>query len=94
MKTDSGLTVKRMVKLAHVSRASYYRFDENSAPAIESDMELRDAIQRIALEWPSYGAFDAHASAAKFDLDRSGRLSDWSRRIFDDSGDTHRHQLR
>jgi len=42
-----------MVKLAQVSRASYYRFDEKATPAPDAD--LRDAIQRIALEWPSYG---------------------------------------
>jgi transposase InsO family protein len=44
-----------MVKLARVSRASYYRFDENTESSADSDMDLRDAIQRIALEWPSYG---------------------------------------
>ena len=43
-----------MVKLAGVSRASYYRFDENEEKA-DPDMDLRDAIQRIALDWPSYG---------------------------------------
>jgi putative transposase len=55
VKVDRGLTVKRMVKLAQVSRASYYRFDENVQPGHDPDMDLRDAIQRIALEWPSYG---------------------------------------
>ncbi len=44
-----------MVKLAGVSRASYYRFDENAAASPDLDMDLRDAIQRIALEWPCYG---------------------------------------
>ena len=44
-----------MVKLARVSRASYYRFDENGKAGADSDMDLRDAIQRVALEWPSYG---------------------------------------
>jgi transposase InsO family protein len=44
-----------MVKLAGVSRASYYRFDESAAASHDPDMDLRDAIQRIALEWPSYG---------------------------------------
>jgi predicted DNA-binding transcriptional regulator AlpA len=28
MKADRGLTVRRMVELAGVSRASFYRFDE------------------------------------------------------------------
>jgi transposase InsO family protein len=44
-----------MVKLAGVSRASYYRFDENVKTGPDPDMELRDAIQRIALDWPVYG---------------------------------------
>ena len=44
-----------MVKLAGVSRASYYRFDENAEAGTDPDMDLRDAIQRIALEWPTYG---------------------------------------
>jgi putative transposase len=52
---DHGLTIERMVKLAQVSRASYYRFEESARSGSDSDMELRDAIQRIALEWPSYG---------------------------------------
>ena len=48
-----GLTIERMVELARVSRASFYRFSEEAEP--DRDMDLRDAIQRIALEWPSYG---------------------------------------
>ncbi len=55
MKTGRGLTVERMMQLGHVSRASFYRLDENAAPGRDPDMELRDAIQRIALQWPSYG---------------------------------------
>jgi len=42
-----------MVVLGRVSRSGFYRFDENARP--DRDMDLRDAIQRIALEWPSYG---------------------------------------
>jgi putative transposase len=52
---DRGLTIERMAKLAQVSRASYYRFEESARSGSDSDMELRDALQRIALEWPSYG---------------------------------------
>jgi transposase InsO family protein len=55
VKADRGLTVERMVELARVSRASFYRFDESPASGSDADMDLRDAIQRIALEWPSYG---------------------------------------
>jgi transposase InsO family protein len=42
-----------MVELGRVSRSGFYRFDESARP--DRDMDLRDAIQRIALEWPSYG---------------------------------------
>ena len=44
-----------MVELARVSRASYYRLEENAKTGSDPDMELRDVMQRIALEWPSYG---------------------------------------
>ena len=53
MTAGSELTVKRMVKLAHVSRASFYRFEETAGSG--RDPDLRDAIQRLALEWPRYG---------------------------------------
>ena len=55
MKTGGKLTAKRMAKLAGVSRASFYRFAGEAGPGPDPDMDLRDAIQRIALEWPSYG---------------------------------------
>jgi len=55
VKADRRLTVERMVKLAGVSRASYYRFDDNAESGTGPDMDLRDAIQRIALDWPTYG---------------------------------------
>jgi transposase InsO family protein len=50
-----GLTIARMVKLGRVSRSGFYRFDENAEPRPDPNMDLRDAIQRIALAWPSYG---------------------------------------
>ena len=53
--TAGRLTIERMTELARVSRASFYRFDENAKPVNDPDMDLRDAIQRIALEWPAYG---------------------------------------
>ena len=55
MKANRGLTIARMVKLGGVSRASFYRYEEDAAVWPDRDMDLRDAIQRIALEWPSYG---------------------------------------
>ena len=54
MKADRGLTIERMVKLGRVSRSGFYRF-EDAGPGPDPDMELRDAIQKIAVEWPSYG---------------------------------------
>jgi putative transposase len=44
-----------MVKLGGVSRASFYRFGSDSQAPPDGDMDLRDAIQRVALEWPAYG---------------------------------------
>lgn len=38
-----------------VSRSSFYRFEADDDAGPDPDMDLRDAIQRIALEWPSYG---------------------------------------
>jgi putative transposase len=55
MKANRGLTIERMVELGGVSRASFYRFGEDRGPRPDADMDLRDAIQRIALEWPAYG---------------------------------------
>lgn len=43
-----------MIALAGMSRATYYRFDPEGVPAVK-DVELRDAIQRIALKHPAYG---------------------------------------
>jgi putative transposase len=55
VKAGRGLTIKRMVELGRVSRSGFYRFDAGHAPGPDADMDLRDAIQRVALEWPSYG---------------------------------------
>ena len=43
-----------MVELGRVSRSGFYRFQDGE-PGPDRDMELRDAIQKIAVEWPSYG---------------------------------------
>jgi len=63
-----------MVRLARVSRASYYRFDEDAVPAVDPDMDLRDAIQRIALEWPSYGR-----RRITHELRKHGRTVNWKK---------------
>jgi len=48
------MSIEGMCGAAQVSRAGYYRF-LTSPEAGDTDMDLRDAIQRIALEFPSYG---------------------------------------
>jgi len=55
VKTGGRLTVERMVELGRVSRSGFYRFDGAAEPGTDPHMDLRDTIQRIALEWPSYG---------------------------------------
>jgi transposase InsO family protein len=55
MNAESGLTTERMLELGRVSRSSFYRFDPEPKPGGDRDMPLRDAIQRIALDWPCYG---------------------------------------
>jgi putative transposase len=55
MNGGRGLTIQRMLELGRVSRSSFYRYDPNRKPSADRDMELRDAVQRIALEWPCYG---------------------------------------
>ena len=49
------LTIERLCTLASVSRASFYRFCGPPAEADEQVSQLRDAIQRIALESRHYG---------------------------------------
>jgi transposase InsO family protein len=48
------MTVQRMCALGGLSRAGFYRFDPERE-ALDPDLDLRDEIQRIALEFPSYG---------------------------------------
>jgi len=48
------MTAARMCRLGHVSRAGLYRFDPESEKP-DDDPNLRDEIQRIALEFPCYG---------------------------------------
>lgn len=46
--------MQRLCVLAQVSRAGFYRW-RYAPPAEDADIDLRDEIQRIALEWPCYG---------------------------------------
>ena len=48
------MTITRMCKLGHVSRAGLYRFDPDREEP-DNDLDLRSEIQEIALEFPCYG---------------------------------------
>ena len=45
---------QRLCELAAVSRAGFYRW-RSAEPGADPDLDLRDEIQRIAVEWPCYG---------------------------------------
>jgi putative transposase len=51
---QQGLSVKRMCQLISFGRSKYYRTMNQVDPA-QQDLDLRDRIQRIALDWPAYG---------------------------------------
>jgi putative transposase len=60
MSLATPIPVERLCQLAAVSRAGFYRYRSAGA---ESDphLDLRDEIQRIAVEWPCYGWRRVHA---------------------------------
>jgi hypothetical protein len=49
VKAERGLTVERLVKLAGVSRASYYRFDDNAEAG--TDRTWTCAMRSSASDW-------------------------------------------
>ena len=54
MKLATPLPLERLCALAQVSRAGFYRW-QRGQPARESDLDVRDEMQRIAVEFPYYG---------------------------------------
>lgn len=60
MSLATPIPVERLCGLAGVSRAGFYRH-RSAAPESDPNMDLRDEIQRIAVEWPSYGWRRVHA---------------------------------
>jgi putative transposase len=50
---SGGLSLAALCALTGASRAGFYRFQREEAG--DPHMELRDRIQRAALEWPAYG---------------------------------------
>jgi len=49
-----SLPVAALCEMLSLARATHYRHLASPLPA-DPDMELRDHIQRLALEWPQYG---------------------------------------
>lgn len=49
------MPLNELCRLAEVSRAGFYRW-KAQGPSADPDMELRDQIQRIALEFSYYGS--------------------------------------
>lgn len=54
MSLATPIPVERLCALAQVSRAGFYRW-RHAPEAEDADIDLRDEVQRIALEWPCYG---------------------------------------
>ena len=54
MKLATPIPLRRLCVLGQVTRAGFYRWRQ-AAPPADPDLDLRDEIQRIALEWPCYG---------------------------------------
>jgi putative transposase len=54
MSMATPIPMERLCRLGLVSRAGFYRW-RNTPPAVDPDLDLRDEIQRIALEFPYYG---------------------------------------
>jgi putative transposase len=55
MRLAIPIALSELCRLTEVSRAGFYRW-KAEAPAEDPDMELRDQIQRIALEFSYYGS--------------------------------------
>jgi len=64
VKAARGLTIQRMVKLGRVSRSGFYRSGAVRAPGPNPDMDLRDAIQRIAWNGPATAGRGSPTSCA------------------------------
>jgi len=65
------MSVVQMCEAAGFSRCGYYRFLDPVEPAA-ADMDLRDEIQKIALEWPCYGSrrITQELKTRKWDVNR------------------------
>lgn len=56
MKTGTELSVAQMCTLSGFSRAGYYRSLTSQPKHSPEDLKLRDAMHKVALDWPVYGS--------------------------------------
>jgi len=56
MKVAKDIDLRQLCRLAQVSRAGFYRWRKQPATPADGDLRVRDAVQRIALEFPCYGS--------------------------------------
>jgi len=54
VKLATPIPLQQLCELGQVSRAGFYRWQQ-VPPAIDHDLDLRDEMQRIAVEFPYYG---------------------------------------
>jgi len=54
VKLATPIPLRQLCVLGQVTRAGFYRWRQ-APPSVDADLDLRDEIQKIALEWPSYG---------------------------------------
>ena len=67
MKLAYRIELRQLCRRAQVSRAGFYRWRKRRAKPAERDREVRDAMQRIALEFPCSGS-----RRIRFELERRG----------------------
>ena len=67
MKLAKRMQLRRLCRLAQVSRAGFYRWRKRPTKPADGELEVRDAIQRIALKFPCYGS-----RRIRFELERRG----------------------
>ncbi len=56
MKLANPMALRKLCRLAQVSRAGFYRWRKPATRIADRDLAVRDATQRIALEFPCYGS--------------------------------------
>lgn len=57
-KQDNSLTISKATRLLNVNRIGYYKWLQNNNPdpgLIRYEMEIKDEMQKIAIEFPRYG---------------------------------------